>query len=69
MSNEIIISQKEIECSIFTVRDLQVMADRDLARMFKVETRILNQAVKRNMDRFPASFMVQLSAIEFEKWD
>lgn len=68
MSNEIIISQKEIETSIFTVRDLQVMADRDLARMFKVETRILNQAVKRNMDRFPASFMVQLSTIEFEQW-
>lgn len=44
------------------------MLDADLATLYGVETRVLNQAVKRNLDRFPADFMFQLSAKEFEDW-
>ena len=49
---------------IFTVRGVQVMLDRDLARLYQVETRVLNQAVKRNINRFPERFMFQLTEEE-----
>lgn len=62
------ISQKHIEKRIFTIRSLQVMIDRDLAEMYQVETRVLNQAVKRNHVRFPEMFHFQLSEGEFENW-
>ena len=68
MSNEIVLSQKEIENRIFVFRDNQVMIDRDLAEMYQVETRVLNQAVKRNIERFPEMFRFQLSESEFENW-
>lgn len=42
------------------------MLDRDLAELYKVETKVLNQAVKRNIERFPNDFMFQLSEKEFE---
>ena len=51
---------------IFTVRGVQVMLDRDLARLYQVETRVLNQAVKRNINRFPERFMFQLTEDEAE---
>ena len=44
------------------------MLDRDLARLYGVETRVLNQAVQRNIERFPGDFMFQLSKDEFENW-
>jgi hypothetical protein len=44
------------------------MLDRDLARLYGVKTKVLNQAVKRNTDRFPEEFMFQLSKKEFENW-
>ena len=44
------------------------MLDRDLARLYGVETRVLNQAVQRNIERFPDDFMFQLSKEEFENW-
>lgn len=44
------------------------MIDRDLSELYGVETRALNQAVKRNIERFPSDFMFQLSREEFEKW-
>lgn len=44
------------------------MLDRDLAEMYNVETRVLNQAVKRNMERFPEDFMFQLTDEEFKNW-
>jgi hypothetical protein len=68
MSKELTISQKEIERRIFVFRDTQVMIDRDLAEMYQVETRVLNQAVKRNLERFPELFRFQLSESEFEDW-
>jgi hypothetical protein len=64
MNNLPIISQKHIESQIFTIRGLQVMIDRDLAEMYKVETKVLNQAVKRNSERFPIQFRFQLTENE-----
>ncbi len=50
-----------IENRIFTIRGKQVMIDRDLAELYQVETKVLNQGVKRNIERFPLSFRFQLS--------
>ena len=50
-----------IENRIFTIRGVQVMIDRDLAEMYQVGTKVLNQSVKRNKERFPAMFHFQLS--------
>ena len=47
---------------------LSLMLDRDLASMYEVETRVLNQAIKRNIKRFPINFMFQLSQTEFLHW-
>ncbi len=57
-----------IRSKIYDIRGQKVMLDRDLAAMYGVETRALNQAVKRNADRFPEDFMFQLSDEEVEKW-
>ncbi|GAO31176.1 ORF6N domain-containing protein [Geofilum rubicundum] len=57
-------SQKEIENRIFTFRKTQVMIDKDLAEMYGVDTKVLNQAVKRNIERFPDSFRFQLTENE-----
>ena len=57
-----------IENRIQVIRGHKVMIDSDLAELYGVETRVLNQAVKRNLDRFPADFMFQLSADELEQW-
>ena len=53
-----------IKSRIFTIRGVQVMLDRDLAVLYGVETRVLNQAVKRNADRFPSDLMFQVEASE-----
>lgn len=67
--NEIaIIDEHTIQNKIYTLRDLQVMLDRDLAELYGVETKVFNQAVKRNSDRFPADFMFQLTKEELENW-
>ena len=52
---------ENIENLIHVIRGKQVMLDRDLARLYGVETRVLNQAVQRNIERFPEDFMFQLS--------
>ena len=59
---------QSIERVIYTFRGVQVMLDRDLAKMYNVETKALNQAVKRNSSRFPERFMFQLSKEEFDNW-
>lgn len=61
MSKELAISQKHIESRIFSIRDNQVMIDRDLAEMYQVEVKRLNEQVKRNIERFPESFRFQLT--------
>jgi hypothetical protein len=53
---------------IILLRDQKVLIDRDLAHLYGVETRILNQAVKRNIKRFPDDFMFQMTKEEFEIW-
>lgn len=63
MSNEI--TAKTIEAKILTIRNQQVMIDRDLAELYGIETKVLNQAVKRNIERFPDDFMFQLRDEEF----
>ena len=57
-----------IQNRIYEIRDVKVMLDRDLAALYGVETKVLNQAVKRNLRRFPADFMFQLSKEEFQIW-
>ena len=57
----------KIEERIFTIRGKQVMLDRDLAQLYGVETKVLNQAVRRNIERFPGSFMFKLNKEEFEE--
>ena len=54
-----------IESLIYEIRGQKVMLDRDLARLYGVETKVLNQAVKRNIKRFPEDFMFQLNNEEF----
>ena len=55
-----------LERMIYTVRGVQVMLDSDLAALYKVETKTFNQAVKRNIERFPESFRFQLSVEEYQ---
>ena len=56
-----------IESLIKVIRELQVMLDKDLATLYGVETRTLNQAVKRNIQRFPSDFRFQLTMEECSK--
>ena len=64
MENEIVPQKINIESKILIVRSQQVMVDRDLAELYGVETKVLNQAVKRNMERFPEQFCFQLTREE-----
>ncbi len=63
---EITLSENLVANKIFLIRDKRVMLDRDLAELYEVETRALNQAVSRNIERFPDAFMFQLNQQEFE---
>ena len=69
MENEIsILEENSIRSKIHVVRGQQVMLDRDLAELYGVETKVLNQAVKRNIERFPENFMFQLEEEEYINW-
>lgn len=57
-----------VENLIHTIRGQQVMIDSDLARLYGVETRRLNEQVKRNIERFPDDFMIQLTKDEMTNW-
>jgi len=63
-----LVVQGEISSKILTLRGRQVMLDRNLAKLYKVETRRLNEQVKRNLDRFPDDFMFQMTENELEDW-
>jgi len=58
---------KSIQNRIYEIRGERVMLDFDLAALYEVETKVLNQAVKRNVKRFPEDFMFQLTSAEFEE--
>jgi phage regulator Rha-like protein len=60
-----IVPQELIESKILFVRGKKVMVDRDLALLYEVETKMLNRAVRRNIERFPEDFMFQLSREEY----
>jgi predicted nucleotide-binding protein (sugar kinase/HSP70/actin superfamily) len=64
--NKDIVSTELISSKIYFIRGIKVMLDRDLAELYEVETRTLNQAVRRNIKRFPDDFMFQLNKNEFE---
>ena len=64
MSNTNLIPIEKIEKAIYLIRGEKVMLDRDLAALYGVETKVLNRAVKRNLQRFPSDFMIQLTEDE-----
>ncbi len=64
MDSEIAIIQNKI----IVLRNQQVMIDRDIAELYGVETKRLNEQVKRNIERFPEEFCFQLNTLEFENW-
>ena len=69
MLNEVIVNDnKEIEDMIYEIRGKQVILDRDLATLYEVNTKVLMQSVKRNIERFPDNFMFQLTEEEFCIW-
>jgi hypothetical protein len=63
-----IIPVERIEQKIYFIRGVKVMLDSDLAILYKVSTKSFNQAVKRNLKRFPKDFMFQLNQKEFDVW-
>ncbi|MDZ7697518.1 MAG: ORF6N domain-containing protein [Deltaproteobacteria bacterium] len=63
-----IIPIESVVSKIIWIRGEKVLLDRDLARLYGVETRVLKQAVRRNMNRFPPDFMFELTKEEFENW-
>lgn len=63
---EMMVEIESIQHRIYTIRGERVMLDFDLAALYEVETRVLNQAVKRNLMRFPDDFMFRLTT---EEWN
>jgi len=58
--------QSEIKSRIYTIRNKEIMLDEDLAKLYEVDTKVFNQAVKRNIERFPDDFRFQLTEKEYE---
>lgn len=63
---QMLVMEQKILNRIYVVRGEKIMLDRDLAELYNVETRVLNQSIKRNLKRFPKDFMFQLSEKEFK---
>jgi hypothetical protein len=68
MNKRSLLPDKLIINKIILLRDQKVLVDRDLSDLYGVDTRTLNQAVKRNIKRFPEDFMFQMSKEKFEIW-
>ena len=64
--NLVIVDNREIQNMIYTIRGKQVMVDSDLATLYQVTTKRLNEQVRRNKNRFPSEFMFRLTAEEYE---
>ncbi|WP_339660289.1 ORF6N domain-containing protein [uncultured Polaribacter sp.] len=62
----LLIPDEIITNKIYLIRNQKVMLDRDLAELYQVETKVLKQSVKRNLNRFPEDFMFELTKVEFE---
>lgn len=67
-NTSIALPDESIEATILLIREQRVILDHDLARLYGVATRALNQAAQRNLDRFPKDFMFQLTKAETEEW-
>jgi len=65
-NQSLFIPETLVTSKIYIVRNKKIMLGRDLAELYDVETKVLNQAVKRNIERFPEEFMFQLTTEEFE---
>lgn len=65
--HQLVIEQKILN-RIHIVRGEKVMIDRDLAQLYGIDTKVLKQSVKRNIERFPKDFMFEMTAREFTKW-
>jgi hypothetical protein len=63
-----IVTRLDIENRIYTIRGVQVMIDKDLAEMFGVETKRLNEQVRRNIERFPVAFRFQITEPEYHSY-
>ncbi len=57
-----------IASKIYLIRGIKMILDRDLAELYGVETKVLKQAVRRNIDRFPSDFMFEMTKVEFADW-
>ena len=68
VKQSVLIPVERIEKAIYLIRGEKVMLDRDLAHLYEVSTKVLKQAVKRNIDRFPDDFMFVLNPVEFQDW-
>lgn len=66
MDSKLILSEETISNTIYYIRNQKVMLDSDLAKLYGIETRVLKQAVRRNISRFPEDFMFELSKDEFQ---
>jgi hypothetical protein len=66
--NELVSDKNNIQNKIYIIRGVSAMLDRDLAELYQVETRRINEQVKRNIERFPKDFMFQLTKDELEIW-
>lgn len=62
-----IIEKEKIENLIYEIREVQVMLSSDVAKLYNVETKVLNQTIKRNINRFPETFCFQLTDEEIEE--
>jgi hypothetical protein len=63
-----IVPIERVASKIYAIRDRRVILDRDLAELYGVETKVLKQAVRRNIKRFPDDFMFELTKGEFKNW-
>ncbi len=68
LNNKSLMPEEVIINKIYLIRNQKVMIDRDLAELYGVETKVLKQAVKRNLDRFPEDFMFEMTKEELEIW-
>ncbi len=68
MSQNLIISEETISDKIYIIRNQKVMLDRDLAKLYSIESKRLKEQVKRNISRLPEDFMFELSKKEFANW-
>ncbi len=67
-TRNIALSEEILVSKIYVIRGQKVMIDRDLAELYGVETKVLKQAVKRNIDRFPPDFMFEMTKDELQNW-